>query len=74
MKKASISPALLLGAYTIPAGFEYIAPVTDEKHPAGTNLVRNRRTGIYALFMAGAIESCDQAEAGRVAAEERGTE
>ena len=68
MKKASISPALLLGAYTIPDGFEYIAPVTDEKHPIGTNLIRNKRTGVYALFMAGVIESCDQAEAGRIEA------
>ena len=65
MKKASISPALLLGAYTIPDGFEYIAPVTDEKHPIGTNLIRNKRTGVYALFMAGVIETCDQAEDGR---------
>lgn len=69
MKKANISPALLLGAYTIPDGFEYIAPVTDEKHPIGTNLIRNKRTGVYALFMAGVIESCDQAEAGRIEAE-----
>lgn len=68
MKKASISPALLLGAYTIPDGFEYIATVTDEKHPIGTNLIRNKRTGVYALFMAGVIESCDQAEAGRIEA------